>query len=779
MDCGKISLKNAGEFSALLLRRGLRIVPLLCVVCWFGKADGTSISGTVRSDDGTRLPGALLLLTGSEGGAYGQTVSGERGAFRFSRVPAGNYEIRVELSGFEPQTFSNIELALSESVTIDLTLTLTLAGEEMITIIGDSPRDSLETTVVRESPAKDVGEALAMTPGVWRIRRGGIANDLFLRGFQGRALNVLIDGTRVYGACPNNMDPSSFHIDFAEVDRIDIGKGPFDMRNSGGLGGTVNIVTKKAGIGWALRPSISLGSFGFFNPAVTGSYGNESFSLLGGFSYRHSGIYRDGSGRKFTELANYLPSASDNEAFRVGTAWGQLGWSLSPAHRIQVTYARQEADDVYYPYLKMDAVFDNTDRFSLRYEADNIASSGTRLSILTFYSEVAHWMTDEFRTSSSMGSRDYAMGTMARASVLGGTLQAERSHVLLGVNFTRRFWGAATELAPMGYQPQFSIPDVDMDTVGLFIEYKGRLTEGLAFTTGGRLDWSTSQADREKADSDLYYAYHGTRATAADDLLPGAMGQLSYAPNSMIEVGVGLGSTMMAAEPTDRFFALKRMGSDWVGNPTLKASRNTSIDASIALDYSRIFLGGNLFVSWIPDFVTVYDQPRLQPRTDAISSQARTYSNVDARLWGSEANVVFLLTDLVQLTGSLSYVRGTQDAVASEGGESVNMAEIPPLRSQISLRYDNGRFFGSMESLLSTPQSHVNIELNEEETPGFATFGLRGGIRQKHILLTVGVENILNRTYSEHLSYQRDPFRSGVRVTEPGRSFFLNCQLRF
>ena len=35
------------------------------------------------------------------------------------------------------------------------------------------------------------------------------------------------------------------------------------------------------------------------------------------------------------------------------------------------------------------------------------------------------------------------------------------------------------------------------------------------------------------------------------------------------------------------------------------------------------------------------------------------------------------------------------------------------------------------------------------------------------------------RYYVEHLSYWRDPFRSGVRVPEPGRNVFANLAVRF
>jgi iron complex outermembrane receptor protein len=39
--------------------------------------------------------------------------------------------------------------------------------------------------------------------------------------------------------------------------------------------------------------------------------------------------------------------------------------------------------------------------------------------------------------------------------------------------------------------------------------------------------------------------------------------------------------------------------------------------------------------------------------------------------------------------------------------------------------------------------------------------------------------NLLDRTYAPHLSYQRDPFRTGARVLDPGRSLYANASVRF
>ena len=127
-----------------------------------------------------------------------------------------------------------------------VTLTLSIASlRETVEVIGVAPRGSLEAASIRESDARDVGEALGSMSGVWPLRKGGIATDVVVRGLGQRDLAVLIDGQHVQGACPNRMDPGAFHVDFAEVERVELAKGPFDMRHQGGLGGVVNVVTRR------------------------------------------------------------------------------------------------------------------------------------------------------------------------------------------------------------------------------------------------------------------------------------------------------------------------------------------------------------------------------------------------------------------------------------------------------------------------------------------------------------------------------------------------------
>ncbi len=344
------------------------------------RADGAAgrLHGSVYGPDGARLPGATLVLRQPGNGSETRLATGELGLYRSPALPPGSWEVTVELAGFETRVESAVVVEAGTDRALDLTLRA-VALRESVAVTETVPRDSLEASRIRESGARDAGEALTQVAGVSRVRKGGIANDVVVRGLQARDLSVLVDGQRVHGACPNRMDPALFHVDFAEVDRVEVSKGPFDVRSQGSLGGVVNVVTRAPERGWHAAPQLSAGSFGFVNPSLTASWGGERVSALAGYSWRQSDVYEDGSGRPFTENANYVPSAADGRSFALGTAWGRVVATPSPRHRVDVAYSAQRADAILYPYLFMDAGWDDMDRANVRYDLGRPDDDGALL----------------------------------------------------------------------------------------------------------------------------------------------------------------------------------------------------------------------------------------------------------------------------------------------------------------------------------------------------------------------------------------------------------------
>jgi iron complex outermembrane recepter protein len=124
-------------------------------------------------------------------------------------------------------------------------------------------------------------------------------------------------------------------------------------------------------------------------------------------------------------------------------------------------------------------------------------------------------------------------------------------------------------------------------------------------------------------------------------------------------------------------------------------------------------------------------------------------------------------------SAGVAYARGKNET------EDTDLPEIPPLKGTVSLRYDDDTYFTELQSILAATQDEVDHAMNEDETSGWGILNLKAGFRFKGLKFFAGIENILDQTYSEHLSYKRDPFASGIKVTEPERVFYADVQYVF
>jgi len=740
-----------------------------------------TLSGAVLGPDGAHLPGVVVTVRTQEGTVAGRVVSADYGSYRVSALQPGTYEVLAELEGFVAAPLTTT-VARGSRTTLDVQMKLASLAEE-VHVIGTAPRDSVEAPRLGESGARDVGEALGAMAGVWKVRRAGIASDVVLRGYQGENVSVLIDGMRLYGACPNNMDHTSFHVDFAEVDRVDVAKGPFEMKNQGGLGGAVNIVTRKPGPGFHATPRLAAGSFGYVNPSLTASFGNDRVAVLGGYSYRASDVYKDGDGRPFTEGVNYKTTASGERAFEVNTAWGRVDLSPSPAHAAQLSSTWQDAGLILYPYLQMDALYDKANRVNFGYDYRSALGPVQALRGQAYYTLVRHWMTDEYRTSSANMPQAYSMGTMARTETLGGKFEATFRKGTAGVELYQRGWDTSTMLAGAKYAPQFSIPDVFMTSAGVYGEFSQPVAGNLQLDLGGRIDRTRNEADPAKANTSLYFAYHGVRSTEATDTYPSGKARLAWRAADAVTVSGGIGHTVRVPDPQERYFALKRMGSDWVGDPGLEPAANTGVDVQASYRHPRLYVNASVYRDRIDNFIGVYQQAKVNTVAGVMNAMARSWRNVDATMTGGEVESLFSLTDRLFLAAEISAVSGRQQVDATTGVTSPYLSEMPPARGRAGLRYDTrrerGGLFGEIEVVYSAGQDQVDAQLRESPTPPYAVVNLRAGGSFRWAKLNAGIANLLDRTYYEHLSYQRDPFRSGARVYEPGINFYVNLAMVF
>lgn len=668
--------------------------------------------------------------------------------------------------------------AQSESLILD---EITVRGEQQT-----ASKENLTIREVRESPARDIGEALQNVPGLNMVRKGMIANDIVLRGFQRDNLNVFLDGVRLHGGCPSRMDPPSFHFDFAEVESIEVIKGPYDLANPGSLAGMVNAISKSPKTGPSANLNLSYGSYNYLDASATASYGGEKFDGLLGYARKSSDVPKSGDGRLLTDIYpatsmnRYRPDRLDSQAYQTDTFWLKGGSKIGEG-RSELSYSYQDASPVLYPALLMDATYDRTHRLNWATTLEELSPKLSKLMLQLWYNQVDHLMDDTQRVSSLARPRDYMMLTDAKTMTFGSKLNGELplgpGDMTTGIDFYHRNWDATNEAAVWNsYAPQPMIPDVDINNLGLFSEYSWPLASSLELKGGLRLDYTKVKANdlSETRLNTLYQPYFANDLdTETDFTEPSANLQLNWQPTDALEIFTGIASASRTPDQQELYIGLQRggMSRNWLGNPALKATRNNQIDLGAKWTGSRIFASASVFYSSLDDYIYVGDV--ADPDGAGPLIQARTYQNIDARIWGAEFGSQLALPFDLFAKATLSYVRGENRDTDQP------LSEIPPFSGTVSLRYDNGSYFFEASERFAAKQDRVDTSLNEEETKSWGVTDIKAGITWKRWGLIGGINNLFDKEYYSHLSYQRDPFRAGEKVPEMGLFAYVNLSYSF
>src|SRR5262245_12438349 len=126
-----------------------------------------ALGGTVVDSSGAVLPGATVSLVnpGTIGGTQ-QTVSDERGAYLFTRLVPGRYNVRAELSGFRPMVQENIVVNADATARVDLKLELGNV-QESLTVSGQAPLLDTTSALNQTVMERQVLDVLPGTNDLW------------------------------------------------------------------------------------------------------------------------------------------------------------------------------------------------------------------------------------------------------------------------------------------------------------------------------------------------------------------------------------------------------------------------------------------------------------------------------------------------------------------------------------------------------------------------------------------------------------------------------------
>jgi iron complex outermembrane receptor protein len=164
----------------------------------------------------------------------------------------------------------------------------------------------------------------------------------------------------------------------------------------------------------------------------------------------------------------------------------------------------------------------------------------------------------------------------------------------------------------------------------------------------------------------------------------------------------------------------------------------------------------------------VNDYPVLA-RVPVGAAMVQTYGAVDALLAGGSVRAEW---ELVSAAATWNW------------GEQVDsntpLAEIQPLSLDLGLRSPQWRGCAARAWYRhATAQHRVDPSQGETPTGSWNRLDLAAAYEAAGVRYELALDNATNVLYTQHLSFQRNPFAAGLRVWEPGRTLRLTAAFAF
>ncbi len=299
------------------MKKNLLLLLFLALIVRLGF--GQTVTGTVTDDSGEGLPGASVLVKGTENGV----VTDIDGNFRLE-AEEGTVLV-VSFIGFESQevvasTDLSIELKPGTSILAELVITSNVIDvvktrETPVAVSSISPAEISLKVGNQEFP-----EIMNRTPGVYATKQGGGYGDsrISLRGFTQSNTSFLINGQPV-----NDMENGWVYwsnwqglTDVASGIQIQRGLGASRLAVPS-VGGTVSIFTKAADLEQNAKVSQTMGNDGYSKSSLSISTGKGETGWAASFllSYWRGDGYvynTSGEGLTYFSAIGYEPIGSNH-----------------------------------------------------------------------------------------------------------------------------------------------------------------------------------------------------------------------------------------------------------------------------------------------------------------------------------------------------------------------------------------------------------------------------------------------------------------------------------
>lgn len=595
------------------------------------------------------------------------------------------------------------------------------------------------------------------------------------------------------GACPARMDNPASYISPENFDKLTVIKGPETVIwGPGASAGTILFdrdTPRFSQAGVRLDASTVVGSNGRNDQNTDLTVGTDKFYVRFIGNHAHAQDYKDGSGNTVpskwdkwnTDLAiGFTPDADTLFEISAGTGDG---------------YAR-------YAGRSMDGTHFRRESFSARFSKDHISSTLKKVEALVYENYADHVM-DNFSLrvpdpSSSMPSpiaanldRKTVGARVATTWTLGPAWE-----VIAGLDWqqNRHRSRDGTDDAP--YWKSAWVKDATFHDTGVFAQATWHLTARDRLIGGSRLDWVDTKDFRETVDSmsssmDSSSDMSGMSSMSMSDTsanptagerrtaqLPS--GFLRYERdlrNVPATVYAGLGHVERFPDYWELFSPDYGPQGSLNAFDAIKPEKTTQLDIGAQYRDPKLNAWVSAYVGYVQDFIL------FTYASGGSMGSTSTATNVDASIMGGEMGASYALTPEWKLGSSLAYAYGRNRT------DGQPLPQIPPLEARLTVDYEHGSWSAGALWRLVAPQHRVALSegnvVGQDFGPsaGFGVFSLNTGYAfNQKVKLTLGVDNLFNKTYAEHLNLAGNSgfgFASNTPVNEPGRTAWARLSIRY
>ncbi|WP_151964506.1 TonB-dependent copper receptor [Acinetobacter oleivorans] len=627
---------------------------------------------------------------------------------------------------------------------------------------------------IQPVPATDGADYLQSIMGFNSIQSGGTNGDVTFRGMFGSRIKILTDGTENLGACPNRMDAPTSYISPESYDRISVIKGPQTVQYANtGSAATVlferqpeKLTSEKPYRGQA---SVLLGSYGRIDHNVEAALGDEKKYIRLNANRSESNSYQDGDG-------NSVPSA-----WKKWNADIALGFTPDENTWVELTGGKSDGESLY-AGRSMDGSQFARESLGLRFEKKNITNVIKKIEGQVNYSYNDHVMDNfslrEFNPKDGMS--DPMASNVARRTLnarLAMTNEWNQWSFISGVDTQNNKHSSRSSIGS-NYLNQPRVTDMIFQSYGAFGELGYQWNELNKLVTGVRLDRVTVEDERTKS-KDFN--------TKLEKTLPSAFVRWeNQHPEHELKSYIGLGYVERMPDYWELFSPIHGNAGSTNTFNGVNSEKTLQLDLGFQQQHGALSTWASAYTGLVDDYILMsyHHHPSMgmggHDMSHGITAGAK---NVDATIAGAEAGIGYQFTDHIQADLSAMYAWGKNTT------DDKPLPQISPLEGRLNIRYVADKYNLGLLWRAVAEQNRVSLHQGNivgydlKPSKGFSTLSLNGSYHlRKDIDVSVGVDNVLDKTYTEHLNKAGSAgfgFASEEQFNNIGRNYWVRMSMKF